>query len=743
MKYLLGIDFGTTTTAISCTRISATFEPELIEIDNQRTTESVVRLTDGNEIEIVGIKAWEDMADAPERTFYEFKLKVASKDPLQLPDGPGTARDVGVIFLRNLREKIECGLFGNSPLKEIDSNEGLKTVIGHPSGWSEAQRKATVSMAEEAGFPNVEGCEEPIGALYYHYHLGDLSLDKTQKLLVYDFGGGTSDVAIIATSGEEEPKIVATSGIGDLGGRNFDERIASAWEEKLLRETQKSDLSNRDRAMVRRHSRRLKEKLSIAVEGKGNSASETIPNLKCKGDSDTFSLDVATFESMNADSIDRFGEPLWDAMSGASLSPSDIDIVILTGGSGRFYFAREKLKQMFPKARILRSANPQEAVSKGLALYSKVLVCGRESIRKELEVDVQKDLKEPSEVTKENTPRMHSDPYAGGEARRKKTLFKLGFIGAIVVSALFFMFFLFNEQKPGLNSESTVVVAATNPEATPTSTASKQSKEDLNRGILLKIIKLYESLSSAQDDKNVSLITAIQSEVNRLDVGEAMPEVWQVKQSLSAWAQTAIDYHRRYGKHPNDVKSWALSTSKDTDAVYQEPLLGNFEAIDRWQISSDYNAFWYYFEKARAAVGWKVENSIIRYSINIKEFDIDAKIVRDQTNYNPWSERLTEGDPDVKLIIAWKLGDNFVPIKIYPRNQKSYEDTLKKLINERFVWYSDLKDRLSVFMIDIDVDKGELLDHNTLPNSNINKWFLLGSGCKVYFNIETDIVKPD
>ena len=342
MKYLLGIDFGTTTTAISCTRISATFEPELIEIDNQRTTESVVRLTDGNEIEIVGLKAWEDIGDAPERTFYEFKLKVASKDPLQLPEGPGTARDVGVIFLRNLREKIERGLFGNSPLKEIDSNEGLKTVIGHPSGWSEAQRKATVSMAEEAGFPNVEGCEEPIGALYYHYHLGDLSLDKTQKVLVYDFGGGTSDVAIIATSGAEEPKVVATSGIGDLGGRNFDERIASAWEEKLLRETQKSDLSNRDRAMVRRHSRRLKEKLSIAVEGKGNSASETIPNLKCKGDSDTFSLDVATFESMNADSIDRFGEPLWDAMSGASLSPSDIDIVILTGGSGRFYFARAK-----------------------------------------------------------------------------------------------------------------------------------------------------------------------------------------------------------------------------------------------------------------------------------------------------------------------------------------------------------------------------------------------------------------
>lgn len=79
VKYLLGIDFGTTTTAISCTRISATFEPELIEIDNQRTTESVVRLTDGNEIEIVGLKAWEDIGDAPERTFYEFKLKVADR----------------------------------------------------------------------------------------------------------------------------------------------------------------------------------------------------------------------------------------------------------------------------------------------------------------------------------------------------------------------------------------------------------------------------------------------------------------------------------------------------------------------------------------------------------------------------------------------------------------------------------------------------------------------------------------
>lgn len=739
MKYLIGIDFGTTTTAISCTRISATFEPELIEIDNQRTTESVLRLTDGNEIEIIGLRAWEEIGDAPERTFYEFKLKVASKEILQLPEGPGTARDIGIIFLRNLREKIERGLFGNSPLKEIDAKEGIKTVIGHPSGWSEAQRKATISMAEEAGFPNVEGCEEPIGALYYHYYLGDLSLDKVQKVLVYDFGGGTSDVAIISTTGAEEPRVIATSGIADLGGRNFDEIIASAWEEKLLQETYKTKMSNRDKAWVRRHSRRLKEKLSIAVEGKGNSASETIPILQCKGDRDTFSMDVTSFETMNADLITRFSEPLWDAMSGASLDASDIDIVILTGGSGRFYFAREKLKEMFPNAQILRSANPQEAVSKGLALYSKVLVCGKEQIRSTSESSDQAVIKTPygnksnSSSSDEIYP-MLPDPYTSKKTGKKINIFKICVISFFIV-AIFALFSVSGNQTNN-SLKDTGGTAESASDKTTNPSILEKTQEQINKNTLNEILYIYEKLDKAQDDKNISLITAIQKELSTLDVKDSIPELWEAKQSLSAYAQTAIDYHKRYNKHPyDDMKYFSLTTSKAVDAVYQKPLIDGIHSIDARTIMSDYHRCLFNINRAKLAIGLSTEDYLTRYSIKINSYNINTDIAKRETNYCPWEERLTEGDPDVKIAITTYENEDFDIIKVFPRDQRSYADTPQRAVSESFVWYTSSSSRLFIFMIDIDTDSGELLGYAEIPNSNYSGWLKVGPGSEINLNI--------
>lgn len=765
MKYLIGIDFGTTTTAISCTRISATFEPELIEIDNQRTTESVIRLTDENEIEIIGLRAWEEIGDAPERTFYEFKLKVASKDILQLPEGPGTARDIGIIFLRNLREKIERGLFGNSPLKEIDAKEGIKTVIGHPSGWSEAQRKATISMAEEAGFPNVEGCEEPIGALYYHYYLGDLSLDKVQKVLVYDFGGGTSDVAIISTTGAEEPRVIATSGIADLGGRNFDEIIASAWEEKLLQETYKTKMSNRDRAWVRRHSRRLKEKLSIAVEGKGNSASETIPILQCKGDRDTFSMDVTSFETMNADLITRFSEPLWDALSGASLGASDIDIVILTGGSGRFYFAREKLKEMFPNAQILRSANPQEAVSKGLALYSKVLVCGKEQIRATSESSDQAVIKTPygnksnSSSSDEAYP-MLPDPYTKFKKNyQKKAISKLVLWGGAAVAIILIGFLTFGGEKDAS-------IAKTSGTTSP-APAKSASKEEKSLAALRDIEIIYTNLVSAQRDRNISMVTAIKDDLKNINVSDTIPEVAIVRSALTAWINGSIDFHSRHGLHPyNSKKIWPMPTTKEVDGLKNQGFLNDTASIDAFSIDSDENHFLFALDKAYIALRKKSRYKITKTSMNLEYFDIDEETLKKTTNYNDgigWgtalavggavtiltgglggavaaggASALMEGAPDVKIVLALKENSKFIPVKMYPSEKRAYEDTLRASINDSFTWYTKEGQSLYVFMLDIDDTNGELLDYVALPSKIDSNWINVGSGCRIKMSISTE-----
>lgn len=732
LKYIIGIDFGTTTTAISCTRIGATFEPELVEIENQRTTESVLRLTPDGEIELIGLKAWENIAEAPNRTFYEFKLHVASKDQIPFEREFLTAKKIGMLFLQNLRQKMERGLFGNTSLKEIDAREGMFTVIGHPSGWNEAQKKATIAMAEEAGFPNVTGCEEPIGALYYHYYLGDLSLDKEQNVLIYDFGGGTSDVAIIKTSGSNHPKAVATSGVSNLGGRNFDENIAALWEKKLLGETGKTELSKRDRAWIRRHSRKIKEELSMAVEGQASSASETIPNLQCKGGRDTLVLDVPSFEEMNKDLLSKFKEPVWDALSSASLNPADINIVILTGGSGRFYFARSYLKDIFQDVLILRSANPQEAVSKGLALFSKALACGKENVQKKV---VGPEPEASGKVARKNlssnAPK-REDPYAVAAEKDKKNLSrKMLLLGGIGFFTILLLFFLLNGGEKGKPKVTTNAMV----------NSAQLSEKERNEAALSVIFQFYQRLKKAQDEQNIALIKSIQAEINAIDLNGTIVEVQDVKSSLSAWAHAALEYYDRYGKHPEAQSYKILSKSKKVDQFNTEKLQ-DLASVDAWEFHNAFWYFWYCRGKACLALGEKDIESVVKYSVRIREFRINKDLVDKYTNYSPFSE-IGELDPDIKILVAWTYNSNFTPIKVYPRDRESYVDTLSRKVNERFVWYASPKDSLAIFIIDVDASNGELLDYKMLPRVDFSGWFNVGSGCEVFLDMDVESLEND
>lgn len=832
MKYLMGIDFGTTTTAISCTRMGTTFEPELIEIDNQRTTESVLRLSKDKEIELVGLKAWEEIADAPERTFFEFKLQVGSGGKIPFFEGFLTAQEIGVLFLQNLRGKIERGLFGHLSLREIDEKDGMRTIIGHPSGWSEAQRKATIALAKEAGFPNVAGCEEPIGALYYHYHLGDLALEKEQKVLVYDFGGGTSDVAIIETRVYGEPRTIAISGTSDLGGRDFDRNIAFSWEQKLLVETGKNELSKRDSAWIRRHSRKIKENLSIAIEAEKNFTSETIPILQCKGGRDTFVLNTESFEKINKELMAKFPNPVWDALSSASLSPSDIDIVVMTGGSGRFYFVRKYLNEIFPQAMILRSVNPQETVSKGLALFSKALTSGRKSIRKN----------SGNDILRKEQFFLKTIPHHGGGMLQKKVvefasrgsslLLKVfprdlrvsrkkmreilgvllkkgekfseicfygkarGFFQKIkqkkFVGDITKIFFQDIPQKMGRRCKDIYKLARRNRKneflsfgivffllvglffsvssggddavISQGTTAGVPPVREKNINALAKIENFHERLVGAQTEKNVSLMLAMQSELDALNLSTCIPEVLATRAALSAWVEKTLDFERVYSVYPYDARIlWRLPISKEKDALQNQGFLDERKSIEAFEVESEEYHYFFNLGKACVALGEKPRKYVAEYDIKLSGFKINENDLDKLTNYSDGigygtvatvtiltgglaglaaggaTAMMMEGDPDVCLIIAKKTQGMYVPIRIYPSSNRAYEDSLEKEIDDSFRWYLPKEDALYVFMFDIDAAEGELLDFEKIPFAGVNGWLTLGSGCRVALDVSVKI----
>jgi len=139
---------------------------------------------DGKQVELIGSEARDHEHAARERTFIEFKLKIGSGEVHSFSGGNIAIDDIGKMFLSYLREKIEQTVLNNDLLAEISKVNKVTTVIGYPAEWNEVQKKATVQMAVAAGFPNVIGCEEPLGAIYFHYHQGEIDLEKEQYILI-------------------------------------------------------------------------------------------------------------------------------------------------------------------------------------------------------------------------------------------------------------------------------------------------------------------------------------------------------------------------------------------------------------------------------------------------------------------------------------------------------------------------------------------------------------------------------
>lgn len=369
MKYCFGIDLGTTTTAISKV-VESNNDPELLElIDDLKTVDTVVQFVrDSEEIACVGKDAWENLQKNFELTAFDFKPEIGKSG--RFGHLPYSADTIGEKFLAYLRERLERQL-GGKKLSELSREHDLRIFIGHPIGWESEQREAVVRMAERAGFPNATACAEPLGAILFHYHRNDLKLYENRYMLVYDFGGGTTDVAIMRNRKDDIPEIIAFAS-KPVGGRDFDARIEFYFKSEILRYLgEKSDIRIEDLASIRLAAREIKEKLSGTIRDGKDCCEKIIPFLYCMNESYTLRLARKDFENIHHDLISQASEPLEEAIDRAGLCSNDIAHVIVTGGSGRFYFVQEMLKRHFPESDIVQSINPQETVSKGLALSAR------------------------------------------------------------------------------------------------------------------------------------------------------------------------------------------------------------------------------------------------------------------------------------------------------------------------------------------------------------------------------------
>lgn len=376
---IIGIDLGTTNSVVA-----VMMGNEAVVIQNQegaRITPSVVSWTKEREI-LVGEPAKRRAVLDPENTVYESKRFIGRKfeevreeakrvSYKVVPDEKGDAvfdipnagkkvrpEEVGAHILRKLKEAAEA--FLGEPVK--------KAVITVPAYFNERQRQATKDAGKIAGLEVVRILNEPTAAAMAY----GLHKKEDVRILVYDFGGGTFDVSILE-GGDGVIEVKATAGDTHLGGANIDERIMDWLIEEFKKETG-IDLRN-DRTALQRlkeASEQAKKELSFKMETEINLPFITIdPNtnqplhLQKK-------LTRARLEEMIKDIVDRTIEIVKQALEDAKLKPSDIDEVVLVGGSTRIPLVQQRIREFFGKEPH-KGLNPDEVVAMGAAIQAGVL----------------------------------------------------------------------------------------------------------------------------------------------------------------------------------------------------------------------------------------------------------------------------------------------------------------------------------------------------------------------------------
>ena len=353
MSKIIGIDLGTTN---SCVAVLEGGEPKVIpNAEGNRTTPSVVAFK-GDE-ELVGEVAKRQAVTNVKNTISSIKRKMGTSEKVEANDKKWTPEEISAKILAKLKKDAESYL----------GEKVTKAVITVPAYFNDAERQATKNAGKIAGLEVERIINEPTAAALAY---GLDKQDKLQTILVYDLGGGTFDVSILEL-GDGVFEVKATSGNNRLGGDDFDARIVDYLVSEFKKENG-IDLSKDKMAMQRIKDAAEKAKKDLSSM---TNASISLPFI-AQNDDGPVHMDVtlskAKFEDLCRDLFDSTLEPVRKALKDAKLKASDIDKVILVGGSTRIPYIQELVKKELGQEPN-KSVNPDEVVAMGAAIQGGVL----------------------------------------------------------------------------------------------------------------------------------------------------------------------------------------------------------------------------------------------------------------------------------------------------------------------------------------------------------------------------------
>jgi len=353
MAKTIGIDLGTTN---SCVAVFEGGEPVVIaNAEGSRTTPSVVAFAKNGE-RLVGQVAKRQAVSNPDHTIASIKRKMGSSYKVTINGKDYTPQEISAMILGKLKKDAEAYL----------GETVTQAVITVPAYFTDAQRQATKDAGRIAGLDVKRIINEPTAAALSY----GVDKENDQKVMVYDLGGGTFDVSIIEM-GEGVQEVLATAGNNHLGGDDFDQKIID-WLVQSFRNDTGIDLSGDKTAM-----QRLKdeaEKAKIELSGI-TTAAINIPFITADVTGPKhldYTLTRAKFNELTADLVEKTMGPVRQALKDSGLSISEIDKVLMVGGSSRIPAVQEAVKSLIGKDPF-KGINPDECVAIGAAIQGGVL----------------------------------------------------------------------------------------------------------------------------------------------------------------------------------------------------------------------------------------------------------------------------------------------------------------------------------------------------------------------------------
>lgn len=356
---IIGIDLGTTNSCVAVVEYGKTIV--IPNTEGGRTTPSIVNI-DHSGARIVGVPARKRAVKYPERTIQSVKRHMGSNHRVMIDNHPLSPEQVAAAILAKLKSQAENYL--QHPVS--------KAIITVPAYFDDSQRLATRHAGKLAGLDVVRVINEPT-ACALAYGLNKVAPGQQTNIIIFDFGGGTFDVSILHIS-EGVVQVKATNGNNQLGGDDFDKRIAMYINDQIRRQ---HGVNLSVSLVARQRMLEAAEKVKIDLSGMKD-ADVNLPFLGADAKGQPISVEMVItldqFNKMTEDLVRATAIPIETALADAKLTAKDIDNVVLVGGSTRIPAVQQFIRGYFNREPA-KTINPDEAVAIGAAIQGGIL-CG-------------------------------------------------------------------------------------------------------------------------------------------------------------------------------------------------------------------------------------------------------------------------------------------------------------------------------------------------------------------------------